>query len=411
MPFINIDSTYGVVIIQDLIVVDADLNYARLYGYESSEELLADINSFLDLIPKEYQDLAVKNFKGTIAGEITPKGHTFTNIDRYGKEFTVFSVDHVIKWQGKPALQVTVIDLSVVVKANQRLRQQDLMFRRLVMNSGQGMIVHRNFKPLMINNAWVKEMRADSIEQVLAMKTILPIIPIEVQQRAYQRYADVLDGDFIGKSHVIENICFDGQRRFFNAYDNVVEWEGEKAIQVVIEDCTDKVHYENLLSYRASHDSLTELLNRSAIYEWLKKLSSQKLTCLLLDIDDFKLVNDTHGHFTGDTVIKALASITKEIVGSRDGVVGRWGGEEFIAFIPLNDITHVSQLAELIRQRFEQLLFISESNEFKVTVSIGVGQCVKCIDMKCVENLIKKTDKALYQAKAQGKNSIQINHY
>ena len=62
---------------------------------------------------------------------MTPRGKTFTNIDRHGKRFTVFSVDHVIEWEGKPALQVTTIDLSIMVEANKKIREKDLMFKRL----------------------------------------------------------------------------------------------------------------------------------------------------------------------------------------------------------------------------------------------------------------------------------------
>ena len=411
MPQINIDSSYGVIIIQDMNAVHVDEVYAKIYGYESPESLLSHIDSFLDLLPVDIHKLATQNYHNIVAGKMYPRGHTFTNIDRNGREFTVFSVDHLIEWHGKPALQVTVIDLSVLIEANKRIREQDLMFKRLITDSGQGIMVHRNFKPLMINDACVKLLRANSKEQVMSIDSVLILIPQQYQDLAKQHYQDIISGNTVGSTSVVENNCFDGSSRFFNVYDNLIEWEGEPAVQVVIEDVTDKVLLERELAYKATHDELTDIFNRSAIYDWLNERlgDSADLTCLLLDIDDFKLVNDTYGHYSGDKVIKALAVIIKAVFEDNQGAVGRWGGEEFIGFIPRLDITHVSKLAETIRARFEQLEFKVDERVFTVTVSIGISEAKQCHTMKRVENLIKTADKCLYLAKSNGKNTVNIS--
>ena len=139
---INFESTYGVIIIQDMNVVSVDANYARIYGYQSPEELLANIDSFLDLIPEEFHVLAYQNYLETVSGQRDPQVHTFTNMDRNGREFTVFSIDHVTEWQGRPALQVTVIDLSPAIQLQNIVRKQDQMYRDMIMQSGQGILVH-----------------------------------------------------------------------------------------------------------------------------------------------------------------------------------------------------------------------------------------------------------------------------
>ncbi|WP_133152694.1 GGDEF domain-containing protein, partial [Vibrio sp. 10N.261.52.A1] len=88
---------------------------------------------------------------------------------------------------------------------------------------------------------------------------------------------------------------------------------------------------EKQLVHQANYDEMTDLLNRRAIYEWFREhmTSDNHLVCMLLDIDDFKSINDTYGHMVGDEVICALANITKRSVESVGGVAGRWGGEEF----------------------------------------------------------------------------------
>ncbi|WP_153914720.1 sensor domain-containing diguanylate cyclase [Shewanella sp. TC10] len=411
MPKINIDSSYGVIIIQDMNAVHVDENYAKIFGYDSPESLLQSIDTFLDLLPLKNHHQATDNYHKIVSGQIIPRGHTFVNIDKNGCEFTVFSVDHLIEWQGKPALQVTVIDLTALVEANERVREKDLMFKRLITRSGQGIMVHRDFKPLMINQACVKQLRAESIEQVMSIDSVLDLIPENDKHNALIHYQEVIGGIATENSTVVENICFDGISRFFNIYDNLIEWDGLPAIQVVLEDVTDKVKLENELAYKASHDELTDIYNRGAIYDWLNTHLDiyTDLTCLLLDIDDFKLVNDSYGHHSGDKVIKALAFIIKDVISEKLGAVGRWGGEEFIGFIPTHNIENVTQLAETIRSRFENTCFTSDDIEFYTTVSIGISEASQCDRMKLVENLIKDADKCLYLAKAQGKNTIHVS--
>jgi len=406
MPDINIDSTYGVIVIQNLKAVYIDENYAKLYGYDSPDDLLNSIDSFLDLIAPAFHALAMQNYQDIISGKIKPRGHTFHNIDRYGKEFTVFSIDHLIEYAGELALQVTVVDLSIVVEANKQVREKDLAFKRLIMNSGQGIMVHRNFKPLMLNQAWANEMRASSLQQAMEIDSVLQFIPAEKHAEVKEHYVKTINGEVTSKSNIVENICFDGSKRFFNIYDNLIEWEGEPAVQVVLEDVTDKVEYERALAYRASHDQLTDLYNRSAIYDWLGSHyhTNSDITCMLIDIDDFKKVNDSYGHQMGDQVIKGLAGIIKKIVQQFNGVVGRWGGEEFIAFIPNVSGSKTAEMAESIRVVFNQIKYQQDAVSFNASVSIGISSTYESEANLSIDELIKSADQNLYFAKANGKD-------
>jgi len=405
----NIDSTYGIVIIQDLDVVYADDNYANLYGYKNTAQLLADIDSFFELIPEEFHQTAKQNYFDTIAGKMTPRGKTFTNVDRYGKKFTVFSVDHVIEWQGRKALQVTIIDISMMIEANNKIREKDRMFKRLIMNSGQGIIIHRNFKPLMVNQAWVNVMRAESVEQAMAVDSILQFIPPSHHQQVKSRYQRLVNGSLDNKSSVVENICFDGKRRFFNLYDNPIEWDGEVAMQVVLEDFTDKVALENAIAYKAAYDQLTDLFNRSSVYEWINEhiKEDDDIVCLLMDIDDFKKVNDTFGHQIGDQVIQSLAHVIKKAMIEFSGVAGRWGGEEFIVFLKNTEHQTTMALAETIRVQFNRTRYEQFAvGNLNTSVSIGISPHDRKNNIENIDELIKLADKHLYFAKAKGKNCV-----
>ncbi|WED23543.1 diguanylate cyclase [Vibrio sp. JC009] len=418
MPELNIDSTYGVVIIKDFKAVHADDNYARIFGYESAEELLSSISSFLDLIDPEYHDSVRKNFYRMLSGEITPKGKTFTNYDRNGRKFSVFTVDHVIEWEGEPAIQVTVIDLSMVEEANRRIRENDLKYKRLITTSGQGILVHRNFKPLMVNQAWVDLMHAPSIDYVINNVNVFDFIPDDARELALTRYDDIIRGKVEGFHHITENTCFDGKQRYFNVYDNLIDWDGEPAIQAVIEDVTEKVKLEQELEYKATHDQLTDLLNREAIFKWLNDSQSTKgaLACLLIDIDDFKSVNDSYGHFSGDMIIQSIAGQCRDFVGE-NGVVGRWGGEEFIVFIPGITKEEAIEKAEALRKKCKLRSYEVDGHKIRRTISVGVAHqnkpnedIIKRIptsDKTRINKLIRKADQKLYEAKAKGRNRVE----
>ncbi|MEZ9440194.1 sensor domain-containing diguanylate cyclase [Vibrio atlanticus] len=409
MSSINFESTYGVITIQDMNVVSVDANYARIYGYQSPEELLSDIDSFLDLISEEYHVLAYQNYLETVSGQRDPQVHTYTNIDRNGREFTVFSIDHVTEWQGRPALQVTVIDLSPAIQLQNAVREQDKMYHDMIMQSGQGILVHRDFKPLMVNQSWVKLQGGSSIEQVLALDSILDLVPQQNSDGIYKHYQAIVSGELSGTSTVVENIGFDGVHRFFNIYDNAITWKGQRAVQVVLEDVTQKVMLEKQLVHQANYDEMTDLLNRRAIYEWLREhmFSKNYLVCMLLDIDDFKSINDTYGHMVGDEVICALASITKRNAEKVGGVAGRWGGEEFIIFIPNTPLETALEVSEEIRQQFNQVEFkVGEQIRFNSSVSTGISDSRACEDGVTIDALVNLTDQSLYRAKANGKNCV-----
>ncbi|SON52980.1 Sensory transduction/ GGDEF family protein (fragment) [Vibrio tapetis subsp. tapetis] len=107
-------------------------------------------------------------------------------------------------------------------------------------------------------------------------------------------------------------------------------------------------------------------------------------------------------------MLRVLAAMVKRIVHKSDGVVGRWGGEEFIALIPYISLEEAHQVAEEIRSVFYEYFFSFKEAKFNSSVSLGVSFCDQCFDLKSVENLIKEADQRLYIAKGSGKNQVCI---
>jgi len=136
-------------------------------------------------------------------------------------------------------------------------------------------------------------------------------------------------------------------------------------------------------------------------------------TLLMLDIDDFKSINDMFGHLEGDKALKLLASALKEQVREVDLPV-RFGGEEFLVLLPETSLEQGQIVAEKIRIKISQIKIASRKGNITLTVSIGIASTEQEADLRCSsldcagEELLKRADEALYQAKSMGKNRVEI---
>ncbi len=157
-------------------------------------------------------------------------------------------------------------------------------------------------------------------------------------------------------------------------------------------------------------DALTGLLNRYGLQRALQREHSEArryarpLSCLLLDIDFFKAVNDTYGHAAGDTaLVQAARALTESVRGS--DVVCRYGGEEFLVLAPETGAEGAHALAEKIRLAFSSRLFGDGDRVFPLTLSVGVAQLG---DTESGNDLIARADEALYHAKQSGRDRVEV---
>ena len=121
----------------------------------------------------------------------------------------------------------------------------------------------------------------------------------------------------------------------------------------------------------------------------------------IIDIDDFKNVNDTYGHNCGDYVLKKIAEIIKV---SDEYVPCRWGGEEFILIgKSASDMDHINELMNRLREAIAKTDFVYEDNRLKITITIGIEEHTQDIT---IENWISRTDEKLYHGKKSGKNVV-----
>jgi diguanylate cyclase (GGDEF)-like protein len=158
-------------------------------------------------------------------------------------------------------------------------------------------------------------------------------------------------------------------------------------------------------------DSLTNLLNhttfRRVLTQEVNRSNRQNtpLSLAMLDVDHFKMVNDTYGHAAGDSVLKGLSRLLKQRLRNYD-IIGRYGGDEFVALLVDCDVQQSFMIMEQIRNHFSEIEFYpDDSKPLYLTFSCGISTFPK---FQTAEDLNDTADQALYSAKAGGRNKIYV---
>lgn len=207
-------------------------------------------------------------------------------------------------------------------------------------------------------------------------------------------------------------IAADGQVRWLSdkCFINRQAEPGEPVIIVgIAEDITEKKQMETELHRLATTDVLTQSSNRRHFFECANhefeqaRLQGKPLAFLLLDIDDFKVINDTYGHPEGDKVLQRIAESGRAAL-RRGDLFGRIGGEEFAAVFPGCAPDMAMQVAERLQREIQRLSFSHDDQTFGITVSQGLTSLTP--EDENLDSLFARADAAMYQAKRQGKNRI-----
>jgi len=185
---------------------------------------------------------------------------------------------------------------------------------------------------------------------------------------------------------------------------------GRVILKFEYRDLADRGFYDEV--YRlATTDSLTSLLNKATITRMISDEITKrqryhgKLSVIMLDVDNFKSLNDTYGHLKGDRALQGIADVLRRNLRRQDRA-GRFGGEEFLIVAPETGLKGAAGLAERIRQDIEQSVASGLGLNRPLTASLGVASCLP--DAEGIENLVEHADTALYRAKANGKNRVEL---
>jgi diguanylate cyclase (GGDEF)-like protein/PAS domain S-box-containing protein len=193
-------------------------------------------------------------------------------------------------------------------------------------------------------------------------------------------------------------------------YDNLGSITG---YLVILRDVTEQKRTEEKLHLMALTDYLTGILNRRAFFELAgpelerSRRYNHSLAFILLDVDNFKKVNDTYGHLVGDKVLQEMARICQQSLREVDRFA-RYGGEEFIAMLPETTLDGAQQTAERLRSLVDCTTVNTRQGSVKITTSLGVVVFQPTDELTTLDRLLGQADQALYQAKRLGRNQVCV---
>lgn len=190
----------------------------------------------------------------------------------------------------------------------------------------------------------------------------------------------------------------------FNSLMVIVGLTGIGALSLTI----NQIRTANRHKSDAMTDPLTGLLNRRALFGETAQDTPSNTAILLMDLDHFKTINDKFGHAAGDRVLRGFAEVIFSNIRTED-VAARLGGEEFCIVLAASSPKAAAAVAERIRATLEAKIFPTAAGPIRATVSVGIA--IRSSEPETLQALLSRADAALYQAKAAGRNRVQISDF
>ncbi|MFT7647656.1 MAG: diguanylate cyclase (GGDEF)-like protein/PAS domain S-box-containing protein [Candidatus Poriferisodalaceae bacterium] len=244
----------------------------------------------------------------------------------------------------------------------------------------------------------------------LADVSLFDLVHPDDQDTHARRISGVLDGSALASHTEVRYWSQDGKERVIDESISALEQEGDRHLLVQAKDVTRQREAEQELMRQALHDELTGLPNRALLFDRLRhaldtRLQGDELGVLFVDLDQFKIVNDSLGHTAGDRLLTVVADRILGCVGDGD-TVARFGGDEFVVVCDgAKEQADVLRVARLILEAVKRPIELSGS-AFQVTASIGA---TFALDKSATpESLLRDADSAMYRAKGTGRNKIEV---
>jgi len=317
------------------------------------------------------------------------------------------------------SLALLVVAVYIVVRqiaaarAERDLRETNQFASEIIENAGEGIVVYDRDLRYIVWNHFMEELTGMTAEDVLGRQAT-ELFPHLREQQVDELIARALRGETVSAPDV--NYYVPGTARagwVSSVYRPHLDAGGEIAGVIgLIRDITERKQAEQQIEYQAYHDALTGLANRRLFQEHLSlalALAGRRnnlVAVLFLDLDHFKLINDTLGHSTGDALLQVVASRVKDCVREGD-TVARVGGDEFT--IVLQDINKKEDAAVVAQKVLRAIADPVELNIHRLYVTTSIGITTFPDDGDDAETLLKNADNAMYRAKAEGRNTYQMS--
>ena len=341
----------------------------------------------------------------------------------FSEEYRLLATDGSVVWVREDAVLVkdaaqrplywqgVILDITDRKEAEESLRQSEERYRTVVKQAAEGIfIVDIETKLILEANAAYRNLLGYTAQDMLGLGLTLYDV-VARDRESIDRYVE----------KILENgVLFIGERRHRRKDESLVDVEvsssvisygNGEALCVIVHDITERKRLEEKLQRQALHDPLTELPNRTLFSDRLRqalkraKRRGSQVAVLFLDLDNFKVINDSLGHKAGDRLLVAASKRMRALLRPED-TVARLGGDEFVFLLEGTTASHTIRIAERLLQQFRKPFALS-GRKLVITASIGIAisdtVATKPVNGKYADDLLRKADMAMYRAKQSGK--------
>jgi diguanylate cyclase (GGDEF)-like protein/PAS domain S-box-containing protein len=306
---------------------------------------------------------------------------------------------------------ITGLDITPKMELTHQLQISTSRFRSVVDAAYDAIVtIDQEHNITLFNHAAENLFGYDSSEMI--GQPVLRLIPQSYRTRhdshVHQFARSPVNSRQMNERNRIHGLHRDGSLVPVEIAISKINVDGLLEFTAIIRDIADQVRLMDLLQKQAVTDQLTGLPNRREFLEVMDNClgSSGDLSVLMLDIDHFKVVNDTYGHDAGDEVLSVLAKVGTAVTG-KVGIFARWGGEEFVVALPNANLDHARAIAEQLRLTIANQDFKHDWHTGKpIAFTVSIGVATRTAGETDTAAILKRADEALYKAKEGGRNRI-----
>jgi diguanylate cyclase (GGDEF)-like protein/PAS domain S-box-containing protein len=407
-----VETVHDAVLVHREVILFANARFLSLLGMKTADVVGRPLTEF---VAPEYVELVENNLRRRLAGESAAERYEIELMDRQGQVTRVELSSTVIDSAGEPALLLTALEMmpgAIPTEVSQKPRAMatlDAMGESVITVDAEGRIDYINHSAELLLGQQVNQVLGKTFADVASL-----VDENDRRQLGDPVHKALSGGGRVSAARRAVLVPANGSgERFVEISVAPLQLEGKDSsgLVLVLHDTSELRGLTRQMTYQASHDALTGLVNRREFEHRLQEALDSALSgdtghaLCYLDLDHFKVVNDTCGHTAGDNMLREIASLIKEAVRDSD-TVGRIGGDEFALLLAGCPLEKARQIADNVVRSVNDFRFVWRDKIFNVGVSIGLVEIGR--DSGTIEDIINSADSACYVAKKQGGLHVHV---